>query len=340
MKTLKLRISAVFSVALIASLALLSFSGCKSKTPGLFAYVSLDEEIAQDLLATYEKETGTKVQFVRLSTGEASARLEAEKNNPQASLWLGGVGLVHSEAKLKGLTTPYISPTTEKIPAAYRDKEGYWNGLYLGVLAFAANTEQLQKRGLKAPETWADLLDPKWKGLIQVPNPGTSGTSYNMITTLISKTNEQQAFDYLKALHKNVSQYTRSGAAPSKNVALGESVIAVGYAQDILNLIHDAKAPVQLIYPKDGTGYEIAAVSLIKGGQNLPAAQKLIDWLYGPTAGKVFNKHHVAPLVKDGVQVDVENAPPAGVKLIESPMDWAGKNKQRLIDQWNEKINS
>jgi len=197
-----------------------SFSGCKKSTPGLFAYVSLDEEIAQDLMSTYEKETGVKVQFVRLSTGEASARLEAEKNNPQASIWVGGVGLVHAEAKEKGLTTPYNSPQTQKVPAAFRDKDGYWNGLYLGLLAFAANTEQLKTRGLTAPEQWSDLLDPKWKGLIQIPNPGTSGTSYNLITTLIAKTDEAKAFDYLKKLHNNVSQYTRSGMAPRKKRCL------------------------------------------------------------------------------------------------------------------------
>ena len=176
--------------------------------------------------------------------------------------------------------------------------------------------------------------------MIQIPNPGTSGTAYNIITTQITKSNETQAFDYLKSLHKNVSQYTRSGTAPTKNVALGESVISVGYAQDILNLIYGSKAGIELIYPKDGTGFEVASVSLIKGGINLPAAQKLIEWLYTPQAGRIFNKNHISPLLKDGVEISPENITPPALKLIESPVEWSGKNKQRLIDLWNEKINS
>lgn len=173
----------LFLTSILALSTLILLTGCNPKSStdaaseGVFVYASLDEEIGQKLIAAYEKETKEKVQFVRLSTGEAAARLEAEKANPQASLWLGGVGLLHAEAKEKGLTAPYESEATKKFQPQHRDKNGYWNGIYLGILAFAVNTEQLKKRNLQAPQSWQDLLDPKWKGLIQLISKGQCSSS-------------------------------------------------------------------------------------------------------------------------------------------------------------------
>ncbi len=305
----------------------------------VFVYVSLDEEIAQKFIAAFEHETGIKVNFVRLSTGEAVARMEAEKSNPQASLWLGGVGLGHSEMKAKGLSIPYKAKGAEALAAKYRDPEGYWNGLYLGILSFVTNKEFLKKKNLTAPQVWADLLDPKWKGNIQIPNPGTSGTSYNLMTTLIAKDGEDKAFEYLVKLHPNVSQYTRSGSAPAKNVALGETIVGIGYAHDILRLIHDSKSPLELIYPKDGTGYEVASMSLIKGGKETETAKKLVEWSYTQKAGQILADHYIVPLKAKGIKILPASVYPKDLKLIDSAIDWAGKNKQRLIDKWNEQVN-
>jgi len=305
----------------------------------VFAYTSFDEEIAQKYVAAFQKETGIKVSFVRLSTGEAIARIEAEKANPQASIWLGGVGLGHAEIKDKGLSVPYLAPAAASLLAKYRDPEGYWNGLYLGILSFAYNKDLLKKKNLTPPEKWSDLLDPKWKGSIQIPNPGTSGTSYNLITTLIARDGEDKAFSYLHDLHKNISQYTRSGSAPAKNVALGEALVGIGYAHDIFRLMFELKSSLGLIYPKDGTGYEVAAMSLIKGGKDIEVAKKLVDWSYTKTASQILADHYIIPLKTAGVKFRQEAVYPKDLKLIDSDINWAGKNKQRLIEVWNERVN-
>jgi iron(III) transport system substrate-binding protein len=327
--------------ALIAVLGL-SVSNCKSSnsSQSLFVSTSVDEELMKELAKSFEDETHQKVEFVRLSTGEAAARIEAEKNNPQAAIWLGGPAGGHAEVKAKGLTTPYLPTTATKIPAKFRDPQNFWTGLYVGVLALAVNPDQITKRNLKNPEVWADLLDAKWKGNIQMPNPGTSGTSYNFMTTMITKMGEPGAFDYMKSLHKNISQYTRSGQAPIKNVALGESVVGIGYAQDILRLIYATKAPLQIIYPKDGTGYEVAAISMIKGSKQEELAKKFFDWMYSAKASQVIANQYIEPLLKENITVKKESLMPTDLKLIDTNIDWAGKNKTRLIETWNEKINS
>ncbi len=320
---------------------LLTLTACTSKSqPSISIYTSLEESVAKALLEAYQKETGVQVDFVRLATGEAAARIEAEGKRPQAALWLGGVGLGHAELKAKGLTAPYASVATSKIPATFKDSEGYWNGIYLGVLAFVTNESQLKSKSLTAPEKWSDVLDPKWKGQIQLPNPGTSGTSFNLITTLITLMGEPKAFDFMKALHKNISQYTKSGAAPTKSVALGETTLAIGYYHDIVRLIEETKAPLKVTFPTDGTGYEIAAVSLLKDGPQPELAKQLVDWLYSKTASQILADYYYIPFMKDEITLKEKALTPADLKLINTDVDWAGKNKQRLIDLWNTRINT
>lgn len=324
-------------------LVVLCLTGCKfgtSKSDSLFIYTSLEEEIAKNLFEAFKNETKIPVQFVRLSTGEAAARIEAEQKNPQASLWIGGVGLGHAELKTKNLTQSYRSPETTTLPLQYYDPDYYWSGIYLGILAFASNEKKLKEFNLQAPESWHDILKPQFKDKIQIANPGTSGTSYNLITTLIAKWGEEKAFDYLKKLHNNISQYTRSGAAPTKNVALGESVVAVGFAHDMIRLVQESHAPLKITYPVEGTGYELAAMSILKGAPQLDLAKKLYDWMYSRTASQILSDHYIVPLKKKDIQLKKESLNPDILQLIHTDIEWAGKNKQRLIEMWNEKINS
>lgn len=327
--------------SLILSLAIFA-AGCTktSSSKQMAIYTSLEESVAQKIAEEFQKDTGIKLDFVRLATGEATARIEAEKNNPQAALWLGGVGIGHAELKAKGLTSPYSSATTAKIPASLKDPENFWNGLYRGILVFVANQNQLKSKNLQSPQKWADLLDSKWKGAIQIPNPGTSGTSYNLLTAFIQSMGEDKAFDYMKALHKNISQYTKSGMAPTKNVAIGESILAVGYFHDVIRLKEESKAPLEISFPQDGTGYEVSAVSLIKGGPKQELATQLIEWMYTAKASQILADGYYVPIFQDGVQLKNEAIIPKNLKLIDVNMDWAGRNKERLINLWNSKVNT
>jgi iron(III) transport system substrate-binding protein len=296
-------------------------------------YVSMDEAIARETLDVFTKSTGIQVDWIRLSTGEAAARIAAEKNNPQASLWLGGVGLNHIDAKNDGLTIPYASPAAKKIPKEFKDKDNYWCGFYVGPLCFVYNTEKMKEKKLPVPKSWADLTKPIYKGQIQMANPQTSGTSYNVITTMINvyKGDEKKAFDYLKKLNENISQYTKSGSAPGRNAAIGETPIALGYAHDQVKLISQGY-PLEISFPKEGTGFEVAALSLSKGGPQLNTAKKLYDWMLGEEAGKILAKSFLA--VFADVPLQPGAVPLSKVKVVDQDDQWAGDNKDRLTEKW------
>lgn len=306
-------------------------------------YTTLEEPLAKSLFDLYKTKTGVTVNFIRLSGGEVIARLEAEKENPQASLWVGGVGLDHITAKTKGLTEAYKSRLAGNTPAQYRDPENYWIGLYLGPLTFVTNTDRAKELGLPVPQSWADLLKPVYKGYIRVASPLTSGTAYNLITTIryINNGDEDKTFDYLRKLDANIDQYTKSGSAPGKSVAIGEVPIAIGYAHDQVKLKVDAKAPVVITAPAEGTGYELASMSLVKGAKEAVQAKKLYDWILSKDAQDVIASWYVVPVSK--IATTNPNAfSISKIKTVNQDLKWDGDkaNSDRLKDRWNAEIGS
>jgi iron(III) transport system substrate-binding protein len=305
------------------------------------AYTTLEEPLAKALFEQFQKETGISVSFVRLSGGEAVARMEAEAANPQASIWVGGVGLDHITAKSKNLTIPYQSRFSRETRAEFKDPQNYWIGLYVGPLTFVTNLDRARSLGLPPPKSWADLLKPIYKGQIRMANPGISGTAYNVITTVrtLNNGNENAAFDYLKKLDANVDQYARSGSAPGKSVATGEIPIAIGYAHDQVKLKAEG-ANVEINAPSEGTGYELASMSLIRGGKNPVEARRLYDWiLSSKNAQKLFTEWFLV-LVANGAEKHPLALSLDQIKTINQDMAWDGDaaNKNRLLDRWNREI--
>ena len=302
------------------------------------AYTTMEEPLAKALFDEFEKQSGIKVEWVRLSGGEAVARLEAEKANPQASIWVGGVGTQHIEAKLKGLTTPYRSRVADSIDKKYQDSENYWIGLYVGPIAFCMNTKRAADLKLDMPKSWADLIKPEYAKMVRVAHPSTSGTAYNMVTTVIRiyGGDEDKAFDYFKKLAGSIEQFTRSGSAPGKSVAIGEIPIAIGYLHDQIKLKVEG-APIEITIPSDGTGFETASMSLIKDGPDPLNAKKLYDWVLGGDAMDIISKWYVIPLSKLAKPSET-GFNLADMNLVNQDDQWDAANKARLIERWNKEI--
>ena len=307
----------------------------------LSAYTTLEEPLAAKLFEQFEAETGIKVNFVRLSGGEAVARMDAEKENPQASIWVGGVGLDHITAKSKDLTTPYISRFSTATPAQFRDKDNYWIGLYVGPLTFVTNLDRAEELGLDVPTSWEDLTDPQYEGFVRVANPNSSGTAYTVLTTMryVFEEDEEKLFNYMERLDKNIDQYTKSGSAPGKSVATGEIPVAIGFAHDQVKL-KAAGANIAITAPSEGTGYELASMSLVKGGKDAVNAKKLYDWIISsPVAQKIFTEWYVV-LVADGAVKHPDALSLDELTVVEQKFEWDGNkvNKERLLDRWTTSI--
>ena len=188
------------------------------------------------MVAAFEKATGIKVLMTRKSSGEFYAQLKAEAANPRGDIWWGGTGDPHLQAAEEGLTEAYKSPKMAELQdwavRQWEASKGRTVGVYAGALGYSYNTDQLKKKNIAEPKCWSDLTKPAFKDEIQVANPNSSGTSYTMLATFVQLMGEDKAFDYMKALHKNVNQYTKSGAAPARAAATGESLVGITFQHD------------------------------------------------------------------------------------------------------------
>jgi len=248
---------------------------------------SVQAEWCNMIQTVFTKSTGIKVNMSMKGSGEALAQIIAEKANPKTDVWFGGTGDPHLQAAELGLTVEYKSPALPQLfPWAQQQaaQSGYKTvGIYSGPLGFGYNPELLAKKKMAVPKSWADLLKPEYKGEIQVANPASSGTAYTMVATLVQLMGEDKAFDYMKALHKNIGQYTRSGTGPIKAVARGETAVSISF-------VHDGPGekmqgfPVETITPSEGTGAEIGSMSIIKGARNMEQAKKFYEWALTPQA--------------------------------------------------------
>jgi len=231
----------------------------------------------QEFEATY----GITVNYVRMSAGEALARLQAEKDAPTFDIWWGGPIDSFVAGKEEGLLEQYDSPNMVNLidPVKMKDAENYWAGVYVGSLGFATNTEWLAANpGVEAPKSWDDLLKPEFKGQVMVAHPSTSGTSYTAMATVLQIRGEEAGWEYLKQYAAQMAQFTKSGAAPAKFVGQGEAAVAIVFSHDTVNEIENNKLPLVLTFPEEGTGYEIGGMAIMKGAAHMQAAKLWFDW--------------------------------------------------------------
>ena len=254
--------------------------GESSGSNELTVYTAFPEAEVAYYFNAFEEATGIKVNALRLSAGEMLTRVAAEKDNPQASLMFGGSTDNYIAASNQGLLEAYQSPELSNTPENYLDPDGVWNPIYVGAIAFACNKDWFADKGYDYPTSWDDLLDPKYQDMIIMAHPATSGTAYTVLATLIQLKGEDAVWDYLKELDKNMSQYTKSGSAAPNGVALGEAAIALTFSHDGLQPTTEGY-PIELSFPTDGTGYEVGAMALIKGGpaDEQENAKKFIDFM-------------------------------------------------------------
>ena len=249
----------------------------------LIVYGSCEEAYLIAACKHFEELYDIKTSYQRLSTGEVQSKITEEKGNPSADVWFGGTNDPYNEAAKAGLLEAYEAKNAVNLmKAEFRDPDGYWYGIYQGILGFMVNKEELARLNLEAPKTWDDLLKPEYKGLIWLSNPNTAGTAKLVINTMVQIKGHDEAMKYLVELDKNVAQYTKSGSGPSKKVGPGECVIGVGFLHDGVAQILKGYDNIGLIIPEDGTAYEIGSTAIFEGCEHPNAAKLWIEYALSP----------------------------------------------------------
>lgn len=259
----------------------------------LVVYGSCEEDYLAAACAHFEELYGIKVQYQRLSTGEVQAKIEEENGNPSADVWFGGTTDPYNVVAAEGLLEAYEAENASHLLGSqYRDPDGYWYGIYKGILGFMVNKDELERMNLEAPADWQDLLKPEYKDLIWLSNYNTAGTAKLVINTMIQKYGHDEGIQYLVDLDKNIQVYTKSGSGPSKNVGTGECVIGIGFLHDgITQIVDNGYENVQLIIPSSGTSFEIGATAIFKGAKHPNAAKLWVEYALSPECVELAAKN-------------------------------------------------
>ncbi|WP_144548589.1 putative 2-aminoethylphosphonate ABC transporter substrate-binding protein [Bacillus sp. X1(2014)] len=337
------------AILMISILIISIITGCSSKSTSggkkeeITVYTALEDNQLPAYLEYFEKEhPEITVKIVRDSTGIIAAKLLAEKDNPVADVvWGQGITSIMPLDEL-GMFEPYNPKGIEKILPTLKDKADpvHWVGIDAYLATFAVNKVELEKKGLPIPKSYEDLLDPKYKGLISMPNPASSGTGFLTVSALIQLMGEDKAWDYMDKLHANIGIYTHSGSKPAKLSGQGEFPIGISFDYPSFKE-KETGAPVEVVFPKEGSGWEMEANALVKKPKIKKAAKTFLDWAITKGSLELVNKNFAV------VAQDLGNPLPEGYpqdlmdkQMIENDFQWAAQNRDSILEEWTKRYDS
>jgi iron(III) transport system substrate-binding protein len=330
---------------LAVALVSLSATALAQKTQ-LTVYTALETDQLKAYEAGFNKvHPNIELKWVRDSTGVITAKLLAEKANPQADAVMGVAASSLALLDSQGMLIPYAPLNLDAIMTAYRDKAKTpaWFGMDVWGATVCFNTVEAQKKGIPKPETWKDLTKPAYKGQIVMPNPASSGTGFFDVTAWLTLWGDQDGkgggWKYMDALHENIAQYTHSGSKPCNMAAAGEYVVGISFEYRA-NANKAKGAPIDLVFPKEGLGWDLEAFAIHKGTKKLEAAQKLADWASSKDAMLLYGKNF-AITAQPGVAAPLANVPADyESRLVKMDFKVAAQNRERVLAEWNKRYNA
>jgi iron(III) transport system substrate-binding protein len=323
-----------FIVCVVMGLVLSGVAVAKDK---VVVYTSLETDETVKYLEVARRDLpDLDIDIIRLSTGELGARMLAEKDNPQADcIW--GWAVTNMEQFIPaGMVVPYKPKGVERLDKRFVHSKDFYTGIDMYIAAFCVNTKVMKEKGLPMPKGWNDLLDPKFKGLIAMPNPVASGTGFLQIASILqmygAKEGKEDGWEFLKKLDKNMGQYIKSGSRPAKMTAQGE--FAVGCSFDfVVGELKKQGAPVEFVFPVEGAGYEVEANALLKGAKNPKSAMKFLDWAISANAMKAYSEFKLG-VTLPGIPTRSDMPKLTDIKLYPMDFAWQGKNRDEINKKW------
>jgi iron(III) transport system substrate-binding protein len=302
----------------------------------LVVYTALEADQLKAYQARFESDNpDVKLRWVRDSTGIITAKLLAEKAAPQADVVMGVAATSLMVLEQEGMLQAYAPKDVEKLSKRFVDSATppSWVGMNVWGAAICFNTVEAAKLGLKKPESWKDLLKPEYKGKIVMPNPASSGTGYFDVTAWLTLFGEKDGWAFMDKLHENIGQYTHSGSKPCKQAAAGEFPVGISFEYRAAKL-KESGAPVEVILPREGLGWDVEATAIMKASKHQEAARKLADWSASRTANELYAKNF-AMVALPGV-VKPHPAIPANYEqlLIKQDFKWSAHERERILAEW------
>lgn len=357
MKLLKRPLS--LFLVLVMTLGIIAFAGCGGDTPAEPTTpeepstptepttpdetIQPDDELVLNLYLAYdnpdlifeafEADTGIKVQYITLSSGEVLTRMRAEQDNPQADVWFGGGSDSFIQATDEGLLQPYIAPNASRVPDAYKDADGYWTGMSLSMAAVLVNNTRLENLGLPMPESWEDLTDPVYAGELLASNPNISGTAYTQVSAMLQMKGEEAGWAFLDELYANIPYLEQRGGGPRTKALDGE--YAVGICPEPQQaIITNPEVDLTAVFPSDGVPAWPTPIAIIEGAPHSNNAKILVDWVLSDAGQRVLMQ--AVPRVPCTDVTTIEGVPQlSDLNMIAYDFITWGAERERVLEEFN-----
>ncbi len=328
----------------LAALAL-ALPAAAQKT-SLTVYTALETDQLKAYQDAFNKvNPDIELKWVRDSTGVITAKLLAEKANPQADVVMGVAASSLALLDKNGMLEPYRPLNFDAIMSQYRDKKNppAWFGMDVWGATLCFNTVEAQKKGIPKPVSWQDLLKPAFKGQVVMPNPASSGTGFFDVTAWLALWGDDNGrgngWRYMDRLHENIAQYTHSGSKPCNMAAAGEYVVGISFEYRA-NTNKAKGAPIELVFPKEGLGWDLEAFAIHKGTKKLQAAQKLADWASSKDAMLLYGKNF-AITAQPGVAEPLTSVPKDyESRLVKMDFAAVAESRERVLAEWTKRYNA
>ena len=325
----------------VAALALVA-GGAAAAAEELTVYTAIEADQLEEYKAAFEADNpDITINWVRDSTGIITAKLLAEKDNPQADVVWGLAATSLLLLSNEGMLEPYAPAGLDKINPRFRDAANppAWVGMDVWMAAICFNTVEAEKKGLPKPASWNDLLNPVYAGSIVMPNPASSGTGFLDVSSWLQMMGEEKGWAYMDGLHANIGVYTHSGSKPCKMAAAGEYPIGISFEYRAASLKNDG-APIDIVFPSEGVGWDLEATAIVKGTKRLDAAKKLADWAASEKANSLYAKYYGVVAI-DGIAQPIPNYPPDPASImIENDFAWAATHREAILEEWQKRYDT
>ncbi len=308
----------------------------------LTVYTAIEADDLKRYAAAFNKSNpDIEIKWVRDSTGIVTAKLLAEKSNPHADVVWGLAATSLMLLKNEGMTIAYMPKGGDKLDPKFIDSANppHWTGMDAWVAAICINTIEAEKLGLPTPTSWKDLTKPVYKGHVVMPNPNSSGTGFLDVASWLQMFGEEGGWKFMDGLHKNIAWYTHSGSKPCRQAGAGETPIGVSFAYRGAK-VKNKGAPIEIIIPSEGIGWDMEATAIMKGTKNLEAAKKLVDFTVSKEANVMYNSVY-AVIAYPGIAEAVKNYPEsAAAAMIDNDVEWVASNRMRILKEWQRRYDS
>ncbi|MBV8401609.1 MAG: putative 2-aminoethylphosphonate ABC transporter substrate-binding protein [Acetobacteraceae bacterium] len=327
-------------IALLA--CFIAFPVAAQKKTRLTVYTALENEQLQPYKQAAEAALkDIEIAWVRDSTGVITARLLAEKSNPRADIIWGLSVFSLLQLQSQDMLEPYTPKGADRLRANFRsDRDPMtWTGMDAFASSICFNTMVAKQKSLPKPATWADLLDPAFKNQIVMPNPNSSGTGFLTVAGWIGEMGSDKAWDYMTRLNDNIAVYLHSGSAPCTNAARGEYGVGIGLDMRAVELKNQG-APIEIIVPSDGVGYDLEGTAILKGTKKLSAARRLADFSVSPAAAKLYGRYYALLALSD-VEPSIKGYPPAiAQSLVKADFTAIAEKRADILKDWAARFDS